>query len=245
MNEERGRMERLWRLYRQGGMVPAITSMFNLQSAQQMAYLRSLMKEQQQAAVLETPLTQLEVVVFDLETTGFYPDRGDEIISIGAVRVRGTTVQENARFYSLVQPGREIPEAIVQLTGITNEMVLAAPRLYDALRRFLLFVQRKILVAHAAGHDKPFLNSALRRLSRANLTHRVLDTMMIARKIHPEWQPHDLDTLCARYHITVQQRHHALEDALATAHLWVCLIRELMERGIHSCGDLYVYCGKD
>ena len=79
-----------------------------------------------QEDALNIPLHELNVVVFDIETTGFSPEKGDGILSIGATKMYGTTILEEDNFYSLVRYEKEIPEHIVQLTGITNEQVLEA-----------------------------------------------------------------------------------------------------------------------
>ncbi|SCW59142.1 DNA polymerase-3 subunit epsilon [Paenibacillus tianmuensis] len=186
---------RMWHLYKMGGLTPAITSMFDAQSAQQMAFIRSIMKEQRKNSLYEISLRTMELVVFDLETTGFSPYNGDEIISFGAVSVAGTEIKDESTYYSLVHPKKSIPEEIEKLTGITNEMVADAPDLLHALRGFLEFVRQKVLVAHGSGHDKHFLNAALWRTSKVNLSHRLLDTMMIAKWLHPKLNKYDLDTL--------------------------------------------------
>ncbi|MDF2964452.1 MAG: polymerase epsilon subunit [Paenibacillus sp.] len=230
---------RMWHLYKMGGITPAITSMFNAQSAQQMAFIRSIMKEQRKNSLYDIPLETVELVVFDLETTGFSPYNGDEIISFGAVSVNGDSIVEDQTFYSLVNPKRVIPEEIVSLTGITNEMVGDAPDLLDGLRSFLEFVQQKVLVAHGSGHDKHFLNSALWKTSKVNLSHRILDTMMVAKWLNPRLRSYDLDALLDLYGIEVTIRHHALEDAMMTAKLWGKLMLEIHSRDIHTLGDLY------
>ncbi|TDF95864.1 exonuclease domain-containing protein [Paenibacillus piri] len=230
---------RMWHLYKMGGITPAITSMFNVQSAQQMAFIRSIMKEQRKNSLYEIPLKTVELVVFDLETTGFSPYNGDEIISFGAVSVTGDALEEDQTFYSLVNPRRSIPDEIVELTGITNDMVNDAPDMINGLRSFLEFVQQKVLVAHGTGHDKHFLNSALWKTSKVNLSHRMLDTMMIAKWLNPKLKSYDLDTMLDLYGIEVTMRHHALEDALMTARLWGKLVSEIHAREIHTLGDLY------
>jgi DNA polymerase-3 subunit epsilon len=230
---------RMWHLYKMGGITPALTSMFDAQSAQQMAFIRSMMKEQRKNSLYEIPLETMELVVFDLETTGFSPYNGDEIISFGAVAVTGDTIQEEQTYYSLVNPKRSIPDEIVELTGITNEMVGNAPDMINGLRDFLEFVQQKVMVAHGTGHDKHFLNSALWKTSKINLSHRMLDTMMIAKWLNPKLGNYDLDTLLNVYGIDISTRHHALEDALMTAKLWSRFMMEIQSKDIHSLGDLY------
>ncbi|UQZ82799.1 DNA polymerase III PolC-type [Paenibacillus konkukensis] len=230
---------RMWHLYKMGGITPAITSMFDVQSAQQMAFIRSIMKEQRKNALYEISLETVELVVFDLETTGFSPYNGDEIISFGAVAVDGDIIRKDQTFYSLVNPKRPIPDQVVKLTGITDDMAGKADDLMAGLRGFLEFARQKVLVAHGTGHDKHFLNSALWRTSKVNLSHRMLDTMMIAKWLHPRLKQYDLDTLLNWYGIEIAGRHHALEDAVMTAKLWQHLMREFRERGIHTLGDLY------
>ncbi|NHN31244.1 exonuclease domain-containing protein [Paenibacillus agricola] len=230
---------RMWNLYKMGGITPALTSMFDVQSAQQMAFMRSIMKEQRKNSLYDIPLETVELVVFDLETTGFSPYHGDEIISVGAVAVNGDSIMEDQSFYSLVNPKRNIPEQVVELTGITNEMADNAPDLYQGLRAFLEFVQKKVLVAHGTGHDKHFLNSALWKTSKVNLSHRMIDTMMVAKWLNPKLGHYDLDTLLQEYGIEVSTRHHALEDALMTAKLWSTFMVEFKSKNIESLGDLY------
>jgi DNA polymerase-3 subunit epsilon len=189
--------------------------------------------------VFDLPLHNLNAIVFDLETTGFNPYNGDEIISIGAVLTVGQEVVEGETFYSLVNPGRPIPQHVVELTGISDGMAADAPDLKEVLPKFLAFVQRRILVAHGTGHDKQFLNAALWRTAKIHLSHRVLDTILVAKWLRPNLPAYDLDTLLAEYEIPVTTRHHALSDAVMTAHLWTKFMAEIADRNITSLGDLY------
>lgn len=241
--KDTGPAGRMWQLYKMGGLTPAITSMFDARNAQQMAFIRSVMKEQRKNSLYDVQLETLEAVVFDLETTGFSPYNGDEILSIGAVLTRGGDVSEHQedRFYSLVNPKRNVPAEITELTGITNEMAESAPELIDSLRGFLEFVHRRVLIAHGSGHDKHFLNSALWKTSKVNLSHRVLDTMMIAMWLHPKRGRYDLDAILDLYGVDVLQRHHALDDSIMTAHLWSKMLKDIQERGITNLGELYAH----
>lgn len=233
----------MWQLYKMGGITPVIHSMFNPQNAQQMAFIRSIMNEQRQNSLYDVTLNDLQAVVFDIETTGFSPYNGDEIISIGAVIVEGNEVKAEETFYSHVNPKRNIPEIVERLTGITNQMSLEAPELIQTLRKFLEFVQKRILIAHGTGHDKQFLNSALWKTSKTNLTHRVLDTMMIAKWLHPKRIDFDLDALLDLYEIEIdmKQRHHALGDSLMTAKLWCKFMMEMENREVNNLGELYAH----
>lgn len=235
---------RMWQLYKMGGIPSAIASVFDAQTAQQMAFIRSMMKEQRKNELYDMPLANLEVVVFDLETTGFSPYNGDQIIAIGAITVRGGEVCAEDRYYSLVNPKRTVPSEIERLTGLTDEMVSHAPELIEALHNFLGFVHRRVLVAHGSGHDKHFLNSALWRTSKTNLKHRLIDCMLIAKWLEPMSSSYDLDTLLDRYEIGVSQRHHALEDSMMTAKLWIKLIKKAQERDVTTLGDLYAHLSR-
>jgi DNA polymerase-3 subunit epsilon len=227
-----------------GGFTPAIASMLGSQNAQQMAFIRNVNKEQRKQSMFDMPLRELEVVVFDLETTGFYPTNGDEIISFGAVMFRGGELVESESFYSLVNPKRKIPKAIIELTGITNEMVEDAPDLMQVLHDFMEFVGRRLLIAHASGHDKQFLNAALWRTSKVNLNHRVLDTMMVAKWLEPNLAGYSLDELLESCCIPITERHHALQDSIMTAKLWQNYLARILERNITTLGDLYAYLSK-
>lgn len=237
-----------WNNLRQGGMPSALASMRGgetaQQTAQQMAFIRSMMREKRRPEVLHTPLSQLETVIFDLETTGFAYQHGDEILSFGAVKVVGEEIQEET-FYTLVNCQSAIPPHITELTGISADMTSTAPSLMDALHKFMTFVGQRVLVAHASAHDKAFLNAALWKTSKVQLTHRVLDTMMLARWLEPQRGGYSLDELLAVHGIPVKGRHHALEDAKMTAHLWVAYLREIANRQqVETLGDLYAYLSR-
>lgn len=229
----------MWSLYKMGGITPAISSVFHAQNAQHMAFIRSIQKDLRNQSLYDISLKTLETVVFDLETSGFSPYNGDEIISIGAVLVRYDEVIEDHTFYSLTRPKRRISEEIENLTKLNNDDLAKAPFLIEVLGDFFRFTGQRVLVAHGTGHDKHFLNSAMWQTSRTNLTHRMLDTMMLARWLHPEMKSLSLDYLLDVYEIELTTRHHALHDAMMTAKLLSKFMSEIEARGITTLGDLY------
>ncbi|WP_054958029.1 exonuclease domain-containing protein [Paenibacillus dakarensis] len=234
-----------WRSLLKGDVNSAITFMKGNASAQQIAFIRSQMKQYRRPELLSTPLNVLETVVFDLETTGFSYQHGDEIISIGAVCTRGMTVMEKESFHLIVNSGAAVSEQITALTGITQSMVDGAVSLTDGLHDFMAFVEGKVLVAYAAGHDRGFLNAALWKTSRVRLTHRLLDTLMLARHLYPELSDYSLDKLLQSQGIPVDGRHDALSDALMTARLWTVYLEEIQRRRYaETLGDLYVYLSR-
>ncbi|CAM3799786.1 exonuclease domain-containing protein [Cohnella lubricantis] len=244
MKEPKSPMGRMWNLYKVGGITPAIASLLGASNAQQMAFIRSMSRDQRKESVLETPLRELAAVVFDLETTGFNPNNGDEIISIGGVRIIGGDLEESEPFYRLVNPKRKVPKHIVELTGITNEMAGAAPELMQGLHDFLDYADRRVLIAHGSGHDKQFLNAALWKTSKVNLTHRVLDTMMVAKWLEPNRKSYGLDELLETYGIEVTCRHHALHDSIMTAKLWFEFLKRMEAKQVNTLGDLYAYLSR-
>jgi DNA polymerase-3 subunit epsilon len=234
---------RLWDIYKQGGLTSAITSVFNTQNAQHMAYIRSVMKEQRKDASLATPIKELQVTVFDLETSGFFPNI-DEILSVGAIHANGAVINMESTFYTLVQPKRPVPALITQLTGITDELAADGLILVEALHQFLRFIENRALIAHGSGHDKQFLNVALWQTSRVRLSHRVLDTMMIAKWLRPSLSNYGLDEVLEEFDIEVTTRHHALEDSIMTAKLWSRFVEEMSERQVITLNDLYAHLSK-
>lgn len=154
-----------------------------------------------------------EYVSVDLETTGTSP-KWDEIIEIGAVRVRDGEVVET--YQQLVNPEFEIDPYVVNLTGITNEMVTNAPAIADVLPSFVGFLGDSIMVGHnIAGFDASFLYDAGARIG-APVKNDFVDTMRLARKLHKDWKHHRLADLCDKFGISTEETHRALADSFAT-----------------------------
>jgi len=174
---------------------------------------------------LGTPLAQVTFCVVDLETTGATVDDCG-ITEIGAVKVRGG--QLLGTFQTLVNPGQAIPPAITMLTGITQAMVLPAPRIEQVLPTFMEFVAGTVIVGHNVRFDLSFLNAALQRAGWARLAHQWVDTCALSRRLFDGEVPnHRLGTLSSRLRLDHQPSHRALDDALATTDL----LHTLLERG--------------
>lgn len=246
MKEPKGKtpMGRMWHLYKMGGLTPAIASMMGSSNAQQMAFIRAMSRDQRKETTLDSPLSGMEAVVFDLETTGFHPYNGDEIISIGGVRICGGAFEEAEPFYRIVNPKRKIPKHIAELTGITNEMAECGGELMQTLHDFMDFTGKRVLIAHGSGHDKAFLNAALWRTSKTHLTHRVLDTIMIAKWLEPDNRDYGLDEMLDRFRVEVTERHHALHDSVMTAKLYFAFLPLVYARQVVSLGDLYAHLSR-
>ncbi|MBX3660829.1 MAG: DNA polymerase III subunit epsilon [Burkholderiales bacterium] len=158
------------------------------------------------------------LVFLDLETTGANATH-DRITEVGIVEV------ENGRFVrewsSLVNPGMSIPPAIQSLTGISNDMVAAAPRFEDIARGIWEAVDGRVLVAHNARFDYGFLKNEFRRLGKT-FSAPVLCTVKLSRRLFPQHPRHNLDSLMTRHGIACDARHRALGDARVLWQLAQC-----------------------
>ena len=132
-----------------------------------------------------------EFVAFDLETTGLSAQH-DEITEIGAVILRDGQVVDT--FQAFVNPGRSIPQKIVDLTGITDAMVADAPPISQVLPEFLAFCGGRVLCAHNADFDVGFLTAAAERLGLP-FDPTYLDTLIFAQNLMPQLTNHKLDTV--------------------------------------------------
>ena len=189
---------------------------------------------------LDTPLRDTTFVVVDLETTGGSAEN-DAVTEIGAVKVRGGEVI--GEFATLVDPGRDIPPAIVELTGITTAMVRAAPRMEQVLPSFLEFVAGSVLVAHNAGFDVGFLRAAAARSDTAWPRFPVVCTVKLARRVlgRDEAPSVRLSALADLFHVSTRPTHRALDDARATVDVLHALIERIGNQGVHSLTELRDY----
>lgn len=178
-------------------------------------------------------LKELNYVVFDTETTGLSPSTGDEIISIGAVRITNGVIDEANAFYRLVNPGKTIPTQSIQFHGITDDMVANEGSIADVLPAFKEFVGDAILVAHNAAFDMKFLKLKEEKTGIA-FPNLVLDTLLISVFLDHESHNHSLDGIAKQMGITIEGRHTALGDAVATAKMLNKMILRLETRGITS-----------
>ena len=186
---------------------------------------------------LGTPLADVTFVVVDLETTGASPAGGDEITEFGAVKLRGGDCL--GTFQTLVNPGVAIPPSITYLTGITQSMVLPAPRVEAVLPGFLEFVGDAVIVGHNVRFDLSFLNFALRREGYGRLPNTFVDTCALARRLVRDEVPNcKLDTLATHFRLATRPTHRALDDALATGELLHCLLERAGTLGVLGLDDL-------
>jgi DNA polymerase-3 subunit epsilon len=183
-------------------------------------------------------LSELTYTVFDTETTGLNPGAGDEIISIGALRIVNGRLLENERFARLVDPRRAVSPTSQQVHGITPQMLAGQPGIEQVLPAFHRFAEDTVLVAHNAAFDMRFLQLK-EAASGVRFDQPVLDTLLLSALVHPGHADaeHRLEAIAERLGVPVVARHTALGDALVTGQVLLKMIPLLAERGIHTLGE--------
>ncbi|MBV9040525.1 MAG: DEDD exonuclease domain-containing protein [Acidimicrobiia bacterium] len=185
---------------------------------------------------LGVPLSETTFCVVDVETTGASALDG-AITEIGAVKLRGGECLGTLQ--TLVNPGVSIPPEIIVLTGITEAMVLPAPRIDEVLPSFLEFLGDAVVVGHNVRYDLGFLNASLARAGRPRLSNRFVDTCALARRLLQDEVPdHRLSTLASRLRLGHRPTHRALDDALATGELLHTLLERAGSLGVLGLDDL-------
>ena len=191
---------------------------------------------QQSLDDLGVPLSEVTFVVVDLETTGTSP-RDCAITEIGALRMRGGELI--ARLETFVNPGVPIPPMITVLTGITEAMLLPAPRIESVLPAFLEFARDAVIVGHNIRFDISFLDAALVANGYPRLSHRRVDTVALARRLIRDEVPNlRLHTLSRHFRTTVEPVHRAYADAAATAEVLHALLERAAAFGVLGLDDL-------
>ncbi|MDK2809166.1 MAG: polymerase subunit alpha, Gram-positive type, partial [Clostridiales bacterium] len=173
-------------------------------------------------------------VVFDIETTGFGPVN-DRIIEIGAVKVVNGVICDT--FSSFINPDIPIPFKIEQLTGITDEMVLDSPKIEAVLPSFLEFCKNSVLVAHNASFDVGFITKKAEQLGIAT-DFTVVDTVGLARVLLPNLNKFKLNVVAKELSISLENHHRAVDDATATAEIFLRFLQMLENQGIQKLGEI-------
>ncbi len=173
-------------------------------------------------------------VVFDLETTGFSPEK-DKIIEIGAVKVEHGEI--TGRFSTFVNPQTPIPYRIEELTSIRDDMVLDAPKIEEILPEFLSFCGGAVMVAHNADFDMSFIIQNCRQQG-LSAEFTIIDTVALARILLPNLNRFKLDTVAKALGVSLENHHRAVDDAGCTAEIFVKFVRMLKERGMETLEDV-------
>ena len=180
-------------------------------------------------------------LVFDIETTGLSKEK-EMITEIGAVKVADGKIID--RFSTFVNPQRPISAEITKLTGITDDMVKDAPTIENVLPEFLKFCEDTVLVAHNASFDTGFIRIAAERAGLGELHHTVVDTLELARALLPELNKHKLDSVCEHLGVTLNGHHRAVNDAEATAEVFIKFLDMLAEKKIFTLDEINVLASR-
>jgi DNA polymerase III epsilon subunit family exonuclease len=178
------------------------------------------------------PLREIDFVVLDVEaiTGRSIPTR---MIELGASRICDGKICDE--FQTLVNPDLPLPRFISALTGITNEMLSAAPPFESVIESWLTFAGDAVLVAHNSNFDLNLLNQEIARVfPGCRMRNPDLCTVQLARRVAPDLERHNLDALVDHFGIEITERHRAAGDARATAHVLLRLLDDLEIGGVRT-----------
>ncbi|MDX1761104.1 MAG: 3'-5' exonuclease [Christiangramia sp.] len=184
---------------------------------------------------LSEKISEVRFVVFDTETTGFDYEE-DRILSIGAVRIEKKSIEISDNFEVFLDQEKFNPETVKIHGIIQNEKVEKLSEL-EALKKFLVYIQNSVLVAHHAGFDIKMVNKALARYGLPKLRNKVLDTAVLYKKTRiitnfiDREKVFSLDEIAEAYNIDLVDRHTASGDAYITALIFMKLLSRLKSPG--------------
>ena len=186
----------------------------------------------------EYSLLDEEYVVFDTETTGFTPFV-DQMIEIGAVKIKNGVVTD--RFDELINPNRKLPDKIVELTNITDEMLEDKDTEENVTKKFIAWVKDAPMVAHNAKFDIGFIETAYSKYNLGEFTNTVVDTMSMARMLYPNWKNHKLSTLVKNLEVPWDEsaHHRADYDSEGTAIAFYKMAKQADKMNIETTTKLY------
>jgi DNA polymerase-3 subunit epsilon len=182
---------------------------------------------------LDRKLSELTYTVFDTETTGLEPSNGDEIIQIGATRIVNSRLLRQEVFDQILDPECPLKPESIPIHGISEDMVRGKPNIDVVLPSFYEFCEDTVLIAHNAAFDMRFLQLKEERTG-IKFSQPVLDTLLLSAVAHPNQESHKLDVILERLGIQIDSRHNALEDAIATAEVFLKLVPLLEEKGVYT-----------
>ncbi len=210
---------------------------FTVQASRPEYYDFDLFNQPGQTPELDNrPLSELTYTVFDTETTGLNPSAGDEIISIGAVRVVNGRLLRQEVFDQLVDPQRPLSAKSTEIHGISSDMLKGQPTIEQVLPLLYRFSEGTVLVAHNAAFDMRMLQVKEAKTG-VKFTNPVLDTLLLSAVTHANHKDHSLEAIAQRLGVDVFGRHTSLGDAILTGEVFLKLLPLLADRGIHTLQD--------
>lgn len=179
--------------------------------------------------------------VLDLETTGFSP-RLEKITEIGVMKYQDGKVID--KFSCFVNPEKSIPPRVVEVTGITDDMVRNAETIDKVFPKLLEFIKDSVLVAHNAEFDVGFLRHVAKELGY-EFDFTYLDTLSLAYELFPEYKTYKLGRIAKNLGIKVDVAHRALDDVDTTVKVFKVMLDMLKERGVNTLEDIEIYASDE
>ncbi|MCP4022034.1 MAG: PAS domain-containing protein [Desulfobacteraceae bacterium] len=186
--------------------------------------------------LMDVNLKKITYTVFDTETTGLNPVGGDEIISIGAVRIVNSRIVYQDIFEELVDPKRDIPMESYKIHGLSYEMLKGKPDIENILPIFKNYTYDTVLMGHNIAFDMKMLK-VKEKTTDVKFSNPVLDTLLLSACLHPVHEQHDMENIAKRLGVNIIGRHTALGDAIATAEIYLKLLPILNSNGIFTLKD--------
>ena len=185
---------------------------------------------------LSLSIDQAEFSVIDVETTGLSP-RSNNIIEIGIVKISNLKIVE--KYNSLVNPGRNIPYYISNITGITNDEVFNAPFFEEIAEKISNIISTGIITGHNISFDKSFLRKEFMSCNQTNINNLTLCTHKLASRLYPQLKKKSLKSVCRHLNLHNKNAHRALADAEVTALAFLKMVEEIKENfNIRTIGEL-------
>ncbi len=187
-------------------------------------------------------IDEIEITIFDTETTGLEPSSGDRIVEIAGIRFKGD--KKIAAFESLINPGRQISEAAFEVNRITPQMLIGAPKIDVVMPKFMDFIKGSCICSYNAAFDLGFLNNELRIIGRQLWEDAVVvDILKMARRLLPGLERYALWFVAQNLGIKVQQQHRAFADVEMTVGVFKKLKEILCSKEIADFGTFSTLFG--
>ena len=171
-------------------------------------------------------LSSARFAFLDLETTGLSPWFGDRVCEVGIVVTEGKRIKE--QFQQLVNPERPLSVGAASTNGLTDAVLLSAPRFAEVAESIVGLVNEAVVVCHNAKFDLQFLDSEFRRLGRDIQIPNLIDTLMMAR-LYYEMPSYSLGFIAQSFHLPMTVKHRALDGALAARGIFFAMMEQMKQ----------------
>ncbi len=177
--------------------------------------------------ILSTPIDKANFCVFDVETTGLSPFK-NKIIEIAIVKVSNLIIADT--YHTFINPGRQIPFFITNLTGISDNDVYDAPYFDEVADSIIDFIGDDILIAHNLAFDQGFLKAELRNCNKEKVSNPGVCTVKLARRLYPDLRSKSLGSVVSHLRLKNKDAHRAISDAEVTAKMLIKMLKTLKEK---------------